>query len=70
MDTLEFLKTILPEHGIHYLALWKEGYRSPAHKAYIDLETMASAVDGMAKSNSISVFHACATYQKAVIESE
>ena len=70
MDTLEFLKTILPEHGIHYLALFKEGYKFPAHKAYIDLETMAAAIDGMAKSNSVSVYHACATYQKAVIESE
>lgn len=70
MDTLAFLKTILPEHGIHYLALFKEGYRFPAHKVYTDLETMAAAVEQMAKSKQISVYHACATYDKAVIEIE
>jgi hypothetical protein len=68
VNTLEFLKAILPEEGIHYLALFKEGYKFPAHKAYTDLETMAYAIDGMAKSNQVSVYHACATYQKAVIE--
>lgn len=70
MNTLEFLKAILPEEGIHYLALFKEGYKFPAHKAYTDLETMAYAIDGMAKSTQVSVYHACATYQKAVIEIE
>lgn len=65
--TLEFLRAILPEEGIHYLALFKEGYKFPAHKAYSDLETMAYAIDGMAKSQQISVYHACATYQKAVV---
>lgn len=70
MDTLDFLRTILPEHGIHYLALFKEGYKFPAHKAYTDLETMAYAIDSMAKSNQLSVYHACATYDKAVIEIE
>lgn len=68
MNTLEFLKTILPEYGIHYLALFKEGYSNPAHKAYTDLETMAYAIEGMAKSQQVSVYHACASYQKAVIE--
>lgn len=68
MNTLEFLKTILPENGIYYLALFKEGYRFPAHKAYTDLETMAYAVDSMSKSKQLSVYHACASYQKAVIE--
>lgn len=68
MDTLDFLKTILPEHGIHYLALFKEGYKFPAHKVYTDLETMADAIDNMAKSQQLSVYHACATYEKAVIE--
>ena len=70
MDTLDFLKTILPEHGIHYLALFKEGYKFPAHKVYTDLETMAVAIDKMAKSNQLSVYHACASYEKAVIEIE
>lgn len=68
MNTLEFLKTILPEFGIHYLALFKEGYKFPAHKVYTDLETMAEAIEGMAGSKQLSVYHACASYQKAVIE--
>jgi hypothetical protein len=68
MDTLEFLRVILPEHGIHYLALFKEGYKFPAHKVYTDLETMAEAIEGMAGSKQLSVYHACASYQKAVIE--
>ncbi len=66
--TLDFLKVILPEDGIHYLALFKEGYKFPAHKVYTDLETMAEAIDGMAGSKQLSVYHACASYQKAVIE--
>lgn len=70
MNTLEFLQAILPEHGIHYLALFKEGYKFPAHKVYTDLETMADAIDNMAGSKSLSIYHACATYQRAVIEIE
>jgi hypothetical protein len=70
MNTLDFLKTILPEHGIHYLALFQEGHRFPGHKVYVDLETMADAIDNMAGSKSVSVYHACASYQKAVIEVE
>jgi hypothetical protein len=48
MHTFEFLQAILPEHGIHYLALFKDGYKFPAHKVYTDLETMADAIDNMA----------------------
>ena len=68
MNTLAFLKTILPEFGIHYIALFKEGYKFPAHKVYTDLESMAEAIEGMAGSKQLSVYHACASYQKAVIE--
>lgn len=70
MDTLTFLKTILPDEGIHYLALFREGYKFPAHKAYSDLESMAYAVDQMADDSGVSVYHACAAYEKAVIEVE
>lgn len=70
MDTLDFLRTILPEHGIHYLAIFKEGHRFPGHRAYADLETMADAINNMARSQSLSIYHACATYEKAVIEVE
>lgn len=68
MNTHQFLKAVLPEEGIHYLALFKEGYKFPAHKVYTDLETMAEAIEGMADSKQLSVYHACASYQKAVIE--
>lgn len=70
MDTLQFLQAILPEQGIHYLAIFKEGHKFPAHKVYTDLETMANAIEGMAGATSLSVYHACASYQKAVIEIE
>lgn len=70
MDTFTFLKTILPDEGIHYLALFREGYKFPAHKAYADLESMAYAVDQMADDPGVSVYHACAAYEKAVIEVE
>jgi len=68
MNTLDFLRAILPEDGVHYIALFKEGYKFPAHKAYDDLEVMARAIDAMAKSDSLSVYHACASYKTAVIE--
>jgi Domain of unknown function (DUF927) len=70
MDTLEFLRTILPDEGIHYLALFREGYQFPAHRAYSDLETMAYAIEEMADKKGLSVYHACASYLKAVIEVE
>ena len=70
MDTLTFLKTILPDEGIHYLALFREGYKFPAHKAYADLESMAYAIDQMAGDSGVSVYHACAAYERAVIEVE
>lgn len=70
MDTLEFLKTILPEHGVHYVAIFKDGYKHPAHKAYIDLETMAQAIVAMGNKPDLSIYHACGTYERAVIESD
>jgi hypothetical protein len=69
-NTLDFLQAILPEQGIHYLVLFKEGQKFPAHKVYTDLETMADAIDNMAGSKSLSIYHACATYERAVIEIE
>jgi hypothetical protein len=70
MNTLEFLQAILPDEGVHYIALFKEGYKFPAHKAYDDLETMATAIDGMSRSDSLSIYHACASYQTHVIEQQ
>jgi predicted P-loop ATPase len=68
ISTLDFLKRILPQDGIHFLALFKEGNEKPEHKAYTDLETMAYAIEGMANNKQLAVYHACASYQKAVIE--
>jgi RecA-family ATPase len=68
LETLEFLKAILPVEGVHYLVLFKEGQDLPAHKVYTDLESMAYAIDSMARSTQLSIYHACATYKKAVIE--
>jgi len=68
MRTLDFLKVILPENGIHFLALFEEGKDKPKHQAYTDLETMADAIEAMADRQHLSVYHACASYQKAFIE--
>ena len=70
ITTLDFLKTILPENGIYYLVIFQVGHKIPSHKVYLDLETMADAIDNMAGSKSLSVYHACASYQRAVIEVE
>lgn len=70
MDTLNFLTKILPEEGIHYLAIFKDGYKFPFHKVYTDLESMAAAVDKFSAQPELSVYHACATYLRAVIESD
>lgn len=68
LRTLDFLKLILPEDGIHYLAIFKDGVANPEHKAYTDLESMAYAIEEMADRQQLSVYHACASYQKAAIE--
>lgn len=70
MNTLQFLQKILPEYGIHYLAVFKEGQGAPAHKAFADLTTMAKAIESYANSQTLSVYHACASYKAAVIETE
>lgn len=70
MDTLGFLQTILPEDGIHYLAIFWEGKPFPQHKVYVDLESMASAIEELADNPRATVYHACASYQRAVIETD
>ena len=70
MNTLEFLQTILPEEGIHYVVLFREGSGAPAHKAYSDLETMAQAIEAYSQQETLSVYHACASYKEAVVEVE
>lgn len=69
ISTPEFLQTILPEQDIHFLVFMKEGY-GLSHKAYSDLSKMAEAVEGMAGSKSLSVYHACGTYVSPFVVDE
>ena len=68
METIEFLRKILPEHGIHYLTLFKEGFEFPMHRAYTDLESMLTASNKFAENKQLQVYHACASYLKPAIE--
>jgi len=66
MNTLEFLKTILPEEGVKYLVLIDKTGRV-AHKAYTSFEKMAEGVAYWDKKD-FQVYHACATYQNEFVE--
>jgi hypothetical protein len=70
MDTLEFLRAILPESGVHYLALFRAGHDKPQHKAYDDLTKMASAIEAYGQNPDLSVYHACAAFQHTTMEVE
>lgn len=68
ISTLEFLKLILPEHGIHYIALFKEGNKFPAHLVQVDLEDMAAKIAEVAPRSNYQIYHACAAYLKPAVE--
>jgi hypothetical protein len=68
MNTLDFLKLILPEHGIHYIALFKEGNKFPAHLVQVNLEDMADKIAEIAPRSNYQIFHACAAYLKPAVE--
>jgi hypothetical protein len=68
MTTLDFLKLILPEHGIHYIALFKEGNKFPAHLVQVDLEDMADKIAEIAPRSNYQIYHACAAYLKPAVE--
>lgn len=69
MDTLDFLKAVLPEEGVYYLALFKPGHRFPGHKHYLDLETMAAEAVQFSQDDRFSgVYHACSSYLRPYIE--
>ena len=63
MDTLEFLQTVLPKSGVHYLAVFNEGYNTPLHLAFESLEAMASEIERISRNPNKTVYHACASYQ-------
>ena len=71
MGTLDFLNLILPEDGIRYAVIFREQYAYPQHKAFTDNESLAYFVQEItANEPKAGVYHACATYNKAVIEIE
>ena len=70
MDTLTFLRTILPEDGYKFVGLSRAGNPGIAHKAYDSLETMAQAIALDDKQTNLTVYHACAAYKEPYFEVE
>ena len=70
MDTLTFLRTILPEDGYKYVGLSRTGSSGIAHKAYDSLETMAQAIASYDNQTNLTVYHACAAYKEPYFEVE
>jgi hypothetical protein len=68
MDTLSFLKLILPEEGYKFVGLSRAGNPGIAHKAYESLELMAKAIESYDKQENLTVYHACAAYKEASYE--
>ena len=70
MDTLTFLKTILPEDGFKFVGLSRAGKSGIAHKAYESLELMAQAIDSYDKQPNLTIYHACCSYKEASYQVE
>jgi len=70
MDTLTFLRAILPEDGYKYVGLSRAGNPGIAHKAYDSLETMAQAIASYDNHTNLTVYHACAAYKELYFEIE
>ena len=70
MDTLTFLRAILPEDGYKYVGLSRAGNPGIAHKAYDSLETMAQAISSYDNQTNLTVYHACAAYKEPYFEIE
>lgn len=68
MDTLAFLRAILPEEGYKFVALGRAGREGLAHKAYESLELMAQAIDSYDQQEGLTVYHACCAYKAANFE--
>ena len=67
MDTLEFLRAVLPEDGVYYTAIFKPGFHAPAHKPFRSLESMAEAIVKM-DAGDWTVYHACGSYNEECVE--
>ena len=68
MDTLSFLKTILPASGIKFIAQWvkkdgipKGGYY--IHEGFGEIDEMADRIAALAEEGR-TVYHACASYKE------
>jgi hypothetical protein len=68
MDTLAFLRAILPEEGYKFVALGRAGREGLAHKAYESLELMAQAIESYDRQEGLTVYHACCGYKAANFE--
>lgn len=70
MDTLDFLRTILPETGIYFLATpLPKPYSGFRHYAYTSLEEMAAGVKEL-NAKGETIYHACAAYSHSYVEKE
>lgn len=70
MDTLEFLRCILPDDGVNYMVLMTEGRSGASHKAFTSHEAMAEAVRKFDAKPQITVYHALASYHHESIADE
>lgn len=68
MNTLEFLRAILPEEGVHYVGIMQEGKHGMAHHHFLALEDMAEAIRRLDAKPGLAVYHACASYRELFVE--
>ena len=64
MNSLEFLKAILPDNGIYFLGIMQAGRHGVAHKSYTSIEDMAAAAAKYDAAPNITVYHALAAYKE------
>lgn len=67
-QAVKFFEAILPPGSVHFLAIAKQGKSAPAHKAFTDIEAMATAVAKYDQDPNLTVYHACSGYEHPFIE--
>jgi hypothetical protein len=70
MDTLEFLRTVLPEDGVKIVGVLSTEWKGMRHYPYASLEDMAEAILELDKDPTLSVYHACSTFSEECITDE
>lgn len=68
MDTSTFLRAILPEEGIKFVARWFDIENHPRggifmHKPFVDIDDMADNIIWHAEKGN-TIYHACATFKE------